>query len=85
MVVMAGSHPVRDYHIDIGVGVIDQDNRGNVGVGIYNHSDTPFIVTRGDRIAQIISKKMYYPTVEEVKDLDYTERGAEGFGLTGTT
>ena len=36
------------HHIDIGGGVIDQDYRGNTGVIIYNHSDTPFIVSRGD-------------------------------------
>ena len=73
------------HHLDIGGGVIDQDYRVNIGVIIYNHSDTPFIITRGDRIAQIICEKIYYPAVEEVKTLDTTERGAEGFGSTGTS
>lgn len=45
------------HHIDICGGVIDQDYRGNVGVIIYNHSNTPFTVSRGDRIAQLICEK----------------------------
>jgi len=46
------------HHIDIGGGVIDQDYRGNIGVIIYNHSDTPFIVSRWDRIANIFRKNV---------------------------
>ena len=71
------------HHIDIGEGVIDQVYRGNIGVNIYNHSDTPLFVTRGDRIAQLICEKISYPTVEEVQILDNTERGAEVFVSTG--
>ena len=48
------------HHIDIGGGVIDQDYRGNVGVILYNHSDTPFVVSCGDRIAQLICESIYY-------------------------
>ena len=43
--------------IDTGGAVSDQDYRCNIGVIIYNHSDTPFIVSRADRVAQIISEK----------------------------
>ena len=46
-----------NHHIHVGGGVIDQDYRGNVGVIIYNHSDAPFIITSGDRIAQLICEK----------------------------
>jgi len=72
-----------EHHIDIGGGVIDQDYRGNIGVIVYNHSDTPFVVFRGDRIAQLIWEKNYYPSLEEVESLNSTERGAGGFGSTG--
>ena len=88
MIVMTGSPRsglALAHHIDIGGGVIDQDYRGNIGVILYNHSDKPFIVTRGDRIAQLICEKISYPAVEEVKTLDNIERGAEGFGSTSTT
>ena len=47
------------HHIDIGGGVIDADYRGNVGVVLYNHSDLPFTVSRGDRIAQFICEQIY--------------------------
>ena len=71
------------HHIDIGGGVIDQVYRGNIGVIVYNHLDTPFVVSRGDRIAQLICEKIYYPSLEEVESLHSTERGAGKFGSTG--
>ena len=71
------------HHINVGGGVIDQDYRGNLNVILYNHSDIPFTVSRGDRIAQLICEKIYYPTLEEVKILDITESGERGFGSTG--
>ncbi|KAJ9575700.1 hypothetical protein L9F63_007459, partial [Diploptera punctata] len=72
------------HHIDVGAGVVDEDYRGNVGVVLFNHSDEIFRVNRGDRIAQLICEQIFYPQLEEVKDLDETERGKGGFGSTGT-
>ncbi|XP_026463379.1 deoxyuridine 5'-triphosphate nucleotidohydrolase, mitochondrial [Ctenocephalides felis] len=70
--------------IDVGAGVIDEDYRGNVGVVLFNHSAADFIVNRGDRIAQLICERIYYPKLEEVKSLTETTRGEAGFGSTGT-
>lgn len=70
--------------IDIGAGVVDEDYRGNIGVVMFNHADTEFQVKKGDRIAQLICERIYYPTLEEVKELTDTARGAGGFGSTGT-
>lgn len=70
--------------IDVGAGVIDEDYRGNVGVVLFNHSDVDFPVAKGDRIAQLICERIFYPTIEEVDDLSDTKRGAGGFGSTGT-
>ena len=42
------------HHIDIGGGNVDEDYRGNLGVILYNHSDLPFTVSRGDRIAKLM-------------------------------
>jgi len=61
---------------------VDEDYRGNLGVILFNHSDVPFAFSRGDRIAQHICQQIYYPTLE-VKILDISERGQEGFGSTG--
>jgi dUTP pyrophosphatase len=70
--------------IDVGAGVIDEDYRGPVDVVLFNFSDEDFMVTEGDRIAQLLLEKIATPEVEEVTDLDETVRGAGGFGSTGT-
>ena len=67
----------------MGAGVVDEDYRGNVGVILFNHSDTDFAVKAGDRVAQLILERIMTPEVEEVEDLDDTARGAGGFGSTG--
>lgn len=69
--------------IDVGAGVIDADYRGAVGVILFNHTDMNFEVKVGDRIAQLIIEKIITPEVQEVEDLDSTERGSCGFGSTG--
>lgn len=48
-------------------GVIDQDYRGNVGVVMFNHSQTTFKVNKGDRVAQLICEQIFYPEIEEVE------------------
>jgi hypothetical protein len=62
-------------HIDVGAGVIDADYRGNVGVVLFNHSETDFVINKGGRIAQLIIERIYTPEVEEVQDIYETERG----------
>ncbi|GFT96515.1 deoxyuridine 5'-triphosphate nucleotidohydrolase, mitochondrial [Nephila pilipes] len=70
--------------IDVGAGVVDEDYRGNLGVVLFNFGSDPFKVNKGDRIAQFICEKISYPELEEVENLDETERGKGGFGSTGT-
>lgn len=69
--------------IHIGAGIIDSDYRGNVGVLLFNLSDQPFIVSRGDRIAQLVVKRYEIVEPEEVFEISETERGLGGFGSTG--
>uniref|UniRef100_A0A452HZW0 Deoxyuridine 5'-triphosphate nucleotidohydrolase n=1 Tax=Gopherus agassizii TaxID=38772 RepID=A0A452HZW0_9SAUR len=64
-------------------GVIDEDYRGNVGVVLFNFGKEDFEVKKGDRIAQLICERIFYPELEEVQVLDDTERGTGGFGSTG--
>ena len=66
-----------------GVGVIDSDYRGEIGVGLVNLGDTPYTVQPGDRIAQLMVVPVVQPTLTVVETLDETERGAGGFGSTG--
>lgn len=72
------------HQIDVGAGIVDEDYRGNVGVVLFNHSDQPFNISHGDRIAQLICQRIYYPELQKVKELDKTERGTGGFGSTGS-
>lgn len=68
------------YNLDVGAGVIDADYRGNIGVILFNHSDTEYQVQKGDKIAQLICEKIYYSEIEEVDKLTETKRGINGFG-----
>jgi dUTP pyrophosphatase len=65
-------------------GTIDADYRGEVSVLLINHGGAPFEVTRGMRIAQLVIADIVRVTVREAEELDNTERGAGGFGSTGS-
>ena len=64
--------------ITTGAGVVDADYRGVVFVLLFNHSDEDFKVKQGDRIAQLILKKIVTPAIEQVEDLNKTVRGSQG-------
>lgn len=66
-----------------GVGVIDSDYRGEIGVGLVNLGDEPYTIQPGDRIAQLMVVPVVQPTITVVDELDETDRGAGGFGSTG--
>ncbi len=65
-------------------GTIDADYRGEVGVLLINHGREPFEIKDGERIAQLVIARYERADLEEVTDLRATERGAGGFGHTGT-
>ena len=60
------------------------ERRGEVGVLLINHGAEPFVVERGERIAQLVVARYLPVRLVPVADLDATERGAGGFGSTGT-
>lgn len=64
-------------------GTIDADYRGEIGVILVNLGDTPFTVSRGDRIAQLVFAPVWQGTFRAVDVLDETERSSGGFGSTG--
>jgi dUTP pyrophosphatase len=64
-------------------GTIDADYRGEVKVILINHGDEPFIIRRGDRIAQLVVAPVTAFAFHEVETLDETSRGTGGFGSTG--
>ena len=64
-------------------GTIDADYRGEIGVILVNLSNTPFIVSDGERIAQMVVAKCEQAEFVEVAELNETQRGEGGFGSTG--
>ena len=64
-------------------GTIDSDYRGEVGVILINHGQEPFVIRRGERIAQMVIARHEQAALVEVEALDETARGAGGFGSTG--
>jgi dUTP pyrophosphatase len=65
-------------------GTIDADYRGEVGVLLINHGQEPFEVKDGERVAQLVVARYVRVTFAESDDLNKSERGAGGFGHTGT-
>lgn len=65
------------------VGVIDSDYRGEIMVGLTNHSQSEYEIQPSERIAQMLIAPVCLPEVLQVDDLDETDRGAGGFGSTG--
>jgi dUTP pyrophosphatase len=67
-------------------GLIDAGYRGEIAVILLNTDrHEPFVIRRGDRIAQLVLQKVIEATTVTVDELDETTRGAGGFGSTGRT
>ncbi|MEM1288360.1 MAG: dUTP diphosphatase [Pseudomonadota bacterium] len=65
-------------------GTIDADYRGEVGLIIVNLGQEPFDIEHGMRLAQLVIAPVSQVTFEETSSLEDTQRGADGFGSTGT-
>ncbi len=66
------------------VGVIDPDYRGEFFVALHNHGSEPRIVEPGERIAQLVLVPYLTAEFRPCESLPETQRGAGGFGSTGT-
>ena len=64
-------------------GTIDADYRGELKVRLINHGHEPFLISRGQRIAQVVIAPAARATFSEVSELGRTQRGHGGFGSTG--
>lgn len=65
-------------------GLIDAGFRGEVKVLLVNHSAQPVTFERGERVAQLVLIRVERADLVEVEELPPSERGAGGFGSTGT-
>ena len=64
-------------------GTIDADYRGEVKIAVINLGGKRYTVKRGDRIAQMVIKRVYQARLNVVEQLDETDRNSGGFGHTG--
>ena len=75
------------YKHGIGVlnapGTIDADYRGVVGIILFNFDKKPFVIKRGDRIAQLVIARVEQAKIIPVDILDESDRSSGGFGSTG--
>ncbi|MEZ5878330.1 MAG: dUTP diphosphatase [Tepidamorphaceae bacterium] len=64
-------------------GTIDSDYRGEIGVILVNLGQETQIISRGERIAQLVIAPVVMAGIAEADALDDTDRGSGGFGSTG--
>jgi len=65
-------------------GTVDADYRGEIGVVLVNHGQEPVRIRRGERVAQLVVQRLPRVRLGEVSVLPASERGAGGFGHTGS-
>ncbi len=65
-------------------GTIDADYRGEIGVILVNLSNEPFTIENGERVAQMVIARHEHIFWQEVDTLEKSDRGAGGFGSTGS-
>lgn len=76
----------KGHNLVLGIGVVDENYRGEILSPMINNSDEDWHVHRGDRISQLVIVPVVYPEVvlvDSPADLSETERGADGYGSSG--
>lgn len=68
-----------------GIGTIDADYRGELGILLINVSQEDFVIEPGMRIAQMVLARYEKVEWDQVNELDTTERGTGGYGSSGTS
>ena len=68
-----------------GIGTIDADYRGELGILLINVSQEDFVIEPGMRVAQMVLARYEKAEWDQVDELDTTERGAGGYGSSGTS
>lgn len=67
----------------LNTGVIDSGYTGSIVVKLYNHTDSAYFVKQGDKISQLVIMPVVHAELQQVDELEETERGDHGFGSTG--
>jgi len=77
------SGPSHKFGIKTLGGVFDSNYTGEYQIGMINLSQADFIIKKGQKIAQVLIQKVEKPEIEEVDELEQTNRGDARFGSTG--
>ncbi|MBN3273139.1 DUT nucleotidohydrolase, partial [Polyodon spathula] len=72
------------HGICIGAGIVDANYTGNVSILVQNTGAEPFEIRAGDWVAQLVCERICYPQVKEVSGFPSMDRGAGGYGFSGT-
>lgn len=75
---------VRRFDADVLIGTVDEGYRGVVGVIIKSYETQPFTIKLGTKIAQMVISHYVDTPFEIAEELDESQRGANGFGHTGS-
>ena len=70
-------------HGIVSTGLIDSDYTGSIHVTLYNHGMNPVSIAIGQKISQLVIVPVFTPDLDEVDEMEDTERGNGGFGSTG--
>lgn len=82
-VMINGRSGLASKGIQCHVGTIDENYKGNIGTILYNWNNTPYSISKGDRVGQISLQKVESAVFEEVAELTPSVRGENGFGSSG--
>lgn len=66
-----------------GIGVIDEDYRGEIRIPLFYHGEETLHLVQGERVAQMIVVPYLQPILQKAETLSETDRGKEGFGSSG--
>lgn len=66
-----------------GIGVIDEDYRGEIRIPLFYHGEETLHLAQGERVAQMIVVPYLQPILQQTETLSETDRGEEGFGSSG--
>lgn len=64
-------------------GTVDENYRGEIGVVLFNLNKEPFVIKKGQKIAQLVINEILYCETKEVEKMTTSSRGEKGFGSTG--
>ena len=64
-------------------GTVDAGYTGEIKVNLINHGQAPYVITPGQRVAQLVLHPIATPEIEEVDQLEPSDRSENGFGSTG--